>query len=1039
MTGLYLTGIELSEFRSFARLDFELAPQPGVLIVHGSNGLGKSSLFDAMEWTLTGEIDHFRDADGYRKYGNYLCRWGKGVDPTSSALVFSDGNRIERQLASDTAVESTLKGDVEDIADFLRVPEWRQPISALNRYLLLTHFLGQSTLSRLTHREPGERFAILKEASQSAELERFGLSLHGPGNTQPARAFTKRAAELERDVAELRMLLDQEEEAWGSAQAAGALTDGEAYELSESIISMLRETWRHIAIQGVPPAPADRLDAGGLQSLIDDTAERLRGREFDIAEARRMIALRQRHEAAMAAAAGSTDEAERELAVAVLNAENARQTAAAGRSGLQAAQTNLAVAKNMHAQLVELIVARQSLDAARLEREMAVASLANARSAVTQAETDVQRSERQADIVARLRREMEDLAHNLQSGRASIEEGRLWLSRSGAIESRRAELQTLEEANPQIEVLLSTTRGTFEAASTAVEQHRQALKVMQNSVGELSAAVTTIAAHLPADAHECPACASRYASPAELKARIDAAAQRLAPMVAGQQDALRAAEVRLTATAATLAAQEDVLRRIELLKAEIRDASEANHVLLTRLGWSLDSGPREVQNRLAAIEGTVEGLEASVARRARWIDRLSLERGAGSTQAAAIRRRDAARRAEDAAARRLADAITAERLADEAASTSAERLYPGQSLPTREEIQDAAKRAAATLEQAQQAYNAASKVLSEQELRLGALQQAEAGLSARIAQVSEERNRLRDALAELAGTWQAAGWSDADFTEDGVEAAATELARGRERLAKAEATLRRFREGRDAWSRQQAHRTALDRLTSIADVAPNSTRDQVRAAVEQRRLEAERRAHQTARAREIAASASAAIATAVSDFNAEYIEPLDRLTKRINQAILCDPRIGIDLHVNKRTVKQTAKRDGELPEKRKIDPKLVHSEGQMAALSVSMLCAASLTYPWSRWRALILDDPLQHNDSIHAAAFADLVGNLVQVKDYQVLLSTHDLGQADFLRRKFHARGIPCAVLNLLGRGKTGVETEFLPSGSRSASVSVSA
>lgn len=157
----------------------------------------------------------------------------------------------------------------------------------------------------------------------------------------------------------------------------------------------------------------------------------------------------------------------------------------------------------------------------------------------------------------------------------------------------------------------------------------------------------------------------------------------------------------------------------------------------------------------------------------------------------------------------------------------------------------------------------------------------------------------------------------------------------------------------------------------------------------------------------------------VEEFNAEYIEPLGRLTKQINQAILCDPRIGIDFHVKKKKIEQSASRAGELPaDLGPIDPILVHSEGQMAALAVSMLCAASLTYPWSRWRALVLDDPLQHNDAIHASAFADLIGNLVTARQYQILLSTHDLAQAEFLQRKFDARRIPCAVLNLLGRGK---------------------
>lgn len=82
-------------------------------------------------------------------------------------------------------------------------------------------------------------------------------------------------------------------------------------------------------------------------------------------------------------------------------------------------------------------------------------------------------------------------------------------------------------------------------------------------------------------------------------------------------------------------------------------------------------------------------------------------------------------------------------------------------------------------------------------------------------------------------------------------------------------------------------------------------------------------------------------------------------------------------------------------------------------------------YPWSRWRGLVLDDPLQHNDTIHAAAFADFVCNLVASRGYQVLLSTHDRAQAEFLRRKMTSRNLPCAVLNLLGTGQDGVEWTY--------------
>jgi hypothetical protein len=46
---------------------------------------------------------------------------------------------------------------------------------------------------------------------------------------------------------------------------------------------------------------------------------------------------------------------------------------------------------------------------------------------------------------------------------------------------------------------------------------------------------------------------------------------------------------------------------------------------------------------------------------------------------------------------------------------------------------------------------------------------------------------------------------------------------------------------------------------------------------------------------------------------------------------------------------------------------------------------------------------------------------------YQILLSTHDLAQAEFLQRKFAARKIPCATLSLLGTGREGVEISFSP------------
>lgn len=93
----------------------------------------------------------------------------------------------------------------------------------------------------------------------------------------------------------------------------------------------------------------------------------------------------------------------------------------------------------------------------------------------------------------------------------------------------------------------------------------------------------------------------------------------------------------------------------------------------------------------------------------------------------------------------------------------------------------------------------------------------------------------------------------------------------------------------------------------------------------------------------------------------------------------------------------------------------------MQALSVAALLAASTTFGWSRWRGLLLDDPLQHNDVIHASAFMDLLRQMVRELGYQVILSTHDSSEAEFLGRKCRSAGIPYHVHELVPQGEGGL------------------
>jgi len=163
-------------------------------------------------------------------------------------------------------------------------------------------------------------------------------------------------------------------------------------------------------------------------------------------------------------------------------------------------------------------------------------------------------------------------------------------------------------------------------------------------------------------------------------------------------------------------------------------------------------------------------------------------------------------------------------------------------------------------------------------------------------------------------------------------------------------------------------------------------------------------------------------------FSQQFLLPLNELIDAFNRALLSTPGESVQFnaeHTVERTTLEMQLRYADAIEnaqyKTSLPPQLVLSEGQMAANGFSILCAASTAYRWSRWRALLLDDPLQHNDIIHAAAFVDVMRNLVEFEHYQLIMSSHKRDEGEFIARKFDAADLPCTVVELVGASKEGV------------------
>lgn len=73
---MFLRRVAISDFRTFPT-DFklDLTPGPGVTLIVGQNGLGKSTFFEALEWCLTGQVKRLSDlpTEGSKK-SDFLAR-----------------------------------------------------------------------------------------------------------------------------------------------------------------------------------------------------------------------------------------------------------------------------------------------------------------------------------------------------------------------------------------------------------------------------------------------------------------------------------------------------------------------------------------------------------------------------------------------------------------------------------------------------------------------------------------------------------------------------------------------------------------------------------------------------------------------------------------------------------------------------------------------------------------------------------------------------------------------------------------------------
>jgi DNA repair exonuclease SbcCD ATPase subunit len=105
-----------------------------------------------------------------------------------------------------------------------------------------------------------------------------------------------------------------------------------------------------------------------------------------------------------------------------------------------------------------------------------------------------------------------------------------------------------------------------------------------------------------------------------------------------------------------------------------------------------------------------------------------------------------------------------------------------------------------------------------------------------------------------------------------------------------------------------------------------------------------------------------------------------------------------------------------------LNPQFLFSSGQRRATGLAFLLSINLSLAWSRWRSILLDDPVQHVDDFRTVNLAEVLAQLV-AEGRQVIVSVEDAALAELLTRRMPVAHAGQATRITLGLGPEGCST----------------
>ncbi|MFD2114961.1 AAA family ATPase [Paenibacillus yanchengensis] len=107
-----------------------------------------------------------------------------------------------------------------------------------------------------------------------------------------------------------------------------------------------------------------------------------------------------------------------------------------------------------------------------------------------------------------------------------------------------------------------------------------------------------------------------------------------------------------------------------------------------------------------------------------------------------------------------------------------------------------------------------------------------------------------------------------------------------------------------------------------------------------------------------------------------------------------------------------------------INASLTLSAAQSTILAMSIFLALNKSQNWSKLNVIGIDDPFQNLDDINAYSFIDVIANLILIENRQVIISTHDSDFAKLSVRKMNLKPEDYAYIKIQSYTREAIEIE---------------